>query len=57
MAIMGRKKKAVAAGWNAINKQRNDKSKSLTEKEEKKEVSPEEHEERLKKLREIGLIK
>ena len=24
MAIMGRKKRAVAAGWNAVNKQRDE---------------------------------
>ena len=41
MAVMGRKKKAVAAGWNAINKQRDEESKKLQEKA-KKEDTPEE---------------
>ena len=52
---MGRKKKAVAQGWNAINKQRADKHKPNEPKEEK--VTPEEHEARLKLLKELGLIK
>ena len=55
MAVMGRKKKAVAQGWNAINKQRADKHKPNESKEEK--VSKEEHEEKMKLLRELGLIK
>lgn len=51
---MSRKKKAVAQGWNAINKQREKEGQS---EEVKKEVTEEEHEERIKKLRELGLIK
>lgn len=59
MATMGRGKKAVAHGWNAINKQRDEKSKKLREETEKKEkeISKEEHEKRLQRLKEIGLIK
>ena len=53
MAIMSRGKKAVAQNWNAINKQR---EKSNQIKEIKEEVTSEEHEERIKKLRELGLI-
>lgn len=58
MATMGRKKKAIAAGWNAINKQRDDESKKAREESEKKEeVSSEEHEARIKMLKELGLVK
>ena len=58
MATMGRKKKAVAAGWNAINKQRDDESKKLKEQTEKEDqVTPEEHEKRIKLLKELGLVK
>jgi len=58
MAIMGRKKKAVAQGWNAINKQRDEESKGLqkTTKQEEK-VSEEEHAERIKLLKSLGLVK
>lgn len=58
MAIMGRKKRAVAAGWNAINKQRDEESKKLKEQTEKKEeITKEEHESRLKMLKDLGLVK
>lgn len=55
---MGRKKKAVAQGWNAINKQRDEESKGLqkTTKQEEK-VSEEEHAERIKLLKSLGLVK
>ncbi len=56
MAVMGRKKKAVAQRWNAINQQRAEANKPQENKEEKP-ISSEEHEERIKKLRELGLIK
>lgn len=56
MAVMGRRKKAVAQRWNAINKQRDEANKSQENKEEQA-VSKEDHEERVKKLRELGLIK
>ena len=60
MAIMGRKKRAIAQGWNAINKQRDEESEKQKEKvgkEKEKEISPEEHKERIRKLKEIGLLK
>lgn len=56
MAVMGRRKKAVAQRWNAINKQREETNQSQEIKKEKS-ISEEEHEERIKKLREIGLIR
>lgn len=54
MAIMSRKKKAVAQNWNAINKQRQEAHKKT---EVKEEVTSEEHEDRIKKLKDLGLIK
>ena len=56
MAVMGRRKKAVAQRWNAINKQREEVNQPKDAKEEK-DISKEEHEERIRKLRELGLIK
>lgn len=56
MAVMGRKKKAVAAGWNAINKQRDEETKKLQE-QSKKEETAEERAEKEKILRDAGLIK
>lgn len=58
MAVLGRKKRAIAQGWNAINKQRGDESKKLQESTKKDEkVSEEEHEERIKLLKSLGLVK
>lgn len=58
MAVMGRKKRAVAQGWNAINKQRDQESKQTKEQPEKKdEITNEEHEARIKILKELGLVK
>ena len=58
MAVMGRKKRAVAQGWNAINKQRDEEAKKSKEETEKKEeVTEEDHKERLKLLKELGLVK
>lgn len=55
---MGRKKKAVAAGWNAINKQRDKEHKKLRESQEKDEkISDEDHEARIKMLKDLGLIR
>ena len=53
---MGRRKQAVAQRWNAINKQR---AKDIAKEENKgkKEISEEEHEKRIQKLKELGLIK
>jgi hypothetical protein len=55
MAVMSRKKRAVAQGWKAIDEQRN-KENSSSEIKEKK-ISEEEHQERVKKLKEMGLLK
>jgi len=49
---MGRKKKALGQMWAFKNKQREEK-----EAKEEDKISPEAHEERVKKLRELGLIK
>jgi len=58
MAVMGRRKKAVAQGWNAINKQRDEGAKKSREEIEKEEqVTEEDHKERLKLLKELGLVK
>lgn len=57
MAVMGRRKKAVAQGWNAINKQRDEKTKKLRETDKKEEVTEEDHKERLKLLKDLGLVK
>lgn len=54
---MGRKKRAVAQGWNAINKQRDEEAKKTQQESKSTEVSKEEHEARIKKLKELGLIK
>ena len=55
---MGRKKRAVAQGWNAINKQRDQESNKIVEQSAKKEeVTKEEHEARIKMLKELGLVK
>lgn len=55
MAVMSRKKKAVAQGWNAINKQREEVNKP--KEFEREPISKEEHEERIKLLKKLGLIK
>jgi len=57
MAIMGRKKKAIAANWNAINKQRDDESKKAQGKDKKEEITPEEHQKRIQLLKDLGLVK
>lgn len=60
MAIMGRKKRAVKQGWNALNKQMEEKAKREQQKFEeknKKEITEEEHKKRLKMLKEIGILK
>lgn len=55
MAVMGRRQKAVAQSWGAIDKQRKDANKD--KEMESKEVSPEEHEKRIELLKKIGIIK
>jgi len=55
MAIMSRKKKAVAQGWASTDAQREEENKM--EKIEKERVSEEEHEKRINILKNIGIIK
>ena len=60
MAVMGRTKRAVAQGWNAKNKKRDQESKKTIEQPENKDkekVTKEEHEARIKMLKELGLVK
>ena len=58
MAVMGRKKKAIGQAWNAVNKQRDEESRKLKESTKKDEkVSEEEHQERIKLLKSLGLVK
>jgi hypothetical protein len=57
MAVMSRKKRAVAQGWNAINKQRDEASKTPEKEETTQKVSEEEHQKRLKILKDLGLVK
>jgi hypothetical protein len=57
MAIMGRKKRAVAQGWNATNQQRDEDAKKSQTETKKEELTPEEHEARIKMLKELGLVK
>ena len=51
---MGRVKKATARGWDTTNKEREERTKA--QKGEEKEITPEEHDERVKKLKALGLI-
>jgi hypothetical protein len=55
MAVMSRKKRAVAQGWKAIDEQRN--KENSQEKSDEKKITEEEHQERIKKLKELGLLK
>jgi hypothetical protein len=60
MVIMGRAKKAVGQNWKAVNEQRDKeraKQKEESGQEKSKEITPEEHEERLRKLKKLGLLK
>jgi hypothetical protein len=57
MAVMSRKKRAIAQGWNATNQQRDEESKKSQTEEKKEELTPEEHEARIKMLKELGLVK
>jgi hypothetical protein len=59
MAVMGRRKRAVARGWEATNKQRDEEHKKNREeaKSKEKKVSDEEHAKKVKILKEMGLIK
>ncbi len=55
MAVMSRKKRAVAQGWKATDEQRN-KENSPSEIEEKK-IGEEEHNKRVELLKNLGLLK
>lgn len=57
MAVMSRRKQAVAQGWEAINRQRDEQNKQNEKEPKKKEITEEEHKARLEKLRALGLIK
>ena len=52
---MSRKKRAVAQGWGAIDEQRKEANKP--KEIEKKEITEEEHEERVDLLKKIGVLK
>ena len=55
MAVMSRKKKAIAQGWKATDEQRN-KENQPTEKEEQT-ISDEEHNKRVEMLKSLGIMK
>jgi len=57
MAVMSRKKRAVAQGWNAANKQRDEENKFSEKEETSQKVSEEDHQKRLKLLKELGLVR
>jgi hypothetical protein len=56
MAIMSRKKQAVARRWEIIDSQRDKENEPIKEKEEKL-LSDDEHKKRLEVLKELGLLK
>jgi len=56
MATMSKGKQAIGRAWALKNKQREQEA-IKAQVEVKKEITPEEHEARIKKLRELGLIK
>jgi hypothetical protein len=56
MGVLSRKKQAIARGWDAAKKQREDETKPQ-ELTKSKEVSEEEHQKKMKLLEDIGLIK
>jgi len=58
MAVMSSRKKGIAHGWEAINKKRDEEAKKLREQsEQKEEVGKEDHEARIKMLKDLGLVK
>ncbi len=58
MVIAGRRRKAIAQGWNAVNKQRREEAEKLkAQTENKEEISKEEHEARIRALKDLGLVK
>ena len=56
MAVMSNGKQALGRLW-ALNKKKRDAAALKATEEVKKEITPEEHEARIKKLKELGLIK
>ncbi len=55
---MRRRKRSIAQGWESINKKREEVQKKIKEKESKQDqIDAQEHENRIKKLKEMGLIK
>lgn len=56
MAVMSRKKRAIAQNWDAIDKKREEANKPINDEVDKK-ISLEEHDKRVKYLKELGLIK
>jgi hypothetical protein len=54
MAIMSRKKQAIGRTWEAKNKEREQTAKS---EHKEREISEEEHKEKLELLKGLGLIK
>ena len=55
MAVLSRRKRAIAQGWDAINKQREEANKP--KEIEKEEITEEDHKERVDLLKEIGVLK
>jgi hypothetical protein len=55
MAIMSHKKRAIAQGWEAKNKQRE--KEAQTTRIEEKPISQEEHNKRVQILRQLGILK
>lgn len=53
---MSRKKQAVVRNWDYLNKKIDDSNKPNKEKKEK-EITEEEHKEKIKMLKEIGILK
>ena len=56
MAVMSRGKQSNKLQW-ALNQKKRDQASLKAIKEVKKEITPEDHEERIRKLKELGLIK
>jgi len=56
MAVMSRRKRSIAQSWKATDEQRNKENSEIQEKANKS-ISEEEHQARIKQLRELGLIK
>ena len=57
MAVMSRRKRAVAQGWEATSKQREEGTKSQEQNSKNEEISEEEHQKKIDLLKGLGLIK